>query len=256
MITIQCQSNVSSAIQLYTVALGKTLADVCNRALGQVMLQASWRTPKMRDIWPVRWIDEPVTYTKRGKVKKRSRGIDEKRKMWEAARPSSRTVNAALKSRGIKATFKNTGTIGSSTGLFYALARKQAKGLRGSDLSNAARRIWSKRHYADGYTGMSWIPALAIVAPKYIPKVRGSGRWKSGTKGRAKQAPAGAVLATQQQLVAKAISNAPHIVAIGKPAVYQAIPIVAADMRNYAIQKLTKMTDIAVKRAAMKFLRQ
>lgn len=257
MIQITCLSDVKEAIDLYTKGLKKSTEHVTNRALGQILYVAAGRTRRMQDVWPVRKIDEPIIVTLRGKVRKKSRNAAYMRKLWKTMSAKPAAVRAGVRSKKLKVTLAREGTVESSTRLFYALVRKENPKAKGSVLTKAAHRKWSKRHYASGYTALSWTPAVAAISPQLASRMKGgkSGKWNPNTlTAKGKKPPAGAILATARKLQAIGTNAAPVISSIGKDAVFSAIPSVRNDMKAYAEEQIKKLNYRAWKSRVKKLV--
>lgn len=258
MITISTHSDVAEAIRVYSVGLNKTLEQVTNRTLGQICFTAAKHTRRMSKMWPVRDIDEPIMVTKRGKVRKKSKSAAYMRRLWGVMSPSEAAVRAGLRHKKMKLTHKNLGTVESSSRLFYALARKKNPGAKLGDLSKAARREWSKRHYASGYTALSWTPAVSAIDPRLASRMRGgqSEKWNPATKtARGKQPPAGATLATPAKISAVGVNASPAISFIDGGSVTRAISDVRQDMSAFALKKLNDLSSRAWKARALKMIK-
>ena len=234
---LSIHSNVREAIRLYSQALNKTITDVTNRMLSQILWHANFLTHHRQDIWPIRKIDEPLLQTIRGKLKKSKKNkiVAQRFRVYQ----SSKSGGAKARSRGSK-------TPEAAHALFYALAKKANPGAKNNAISTAAHRIWSKRRNGKGYTANSWAPAIETVYPstaRRLEKARRGSKWNKSSKGVAKQAPAGGIPATRYLTTAPGTSTAPAVEVYGPPAVQTGAGLAAADTHDYAIKKLMELSQ-------------
>lgn len=246
-IDISTTSNVKEAIELYAIATHKAMADVLNRTVAQVGWHANFLTRHRQDIWPIRKVDEPILQTIRGKTKKSQRN---KEAVARLKGYHGRLQQRGATGKGMKTKNGVDMTPESAHRLFYALAKKANPGAKHNALTSAAHRVWSKRRHGKGYTANSWSKAVEEAYPsvaRRLEQARRGTKWNKGSKGVAKQFPAGAVLATQYVQQSKGTATAPAIEIYGVGPVQTGAALAAADMQKYAVKLISELGDKALR---------